>query len=595
MNVERKIRHGGQLLAFVAASSLLCGQEPARPPAVTIFFPLREVHAGLRGTGYTVFQGTEPEAFNVEILGVLRNSLGAGRDMILARLHGPKPEYTGVVAGMSGSPVYIDGRLVGALSYRIGQFSKDPIAGITPIEQMLEVRDQPAREVATQPKPMRGDQPEVRAIESPLTFSGFSHEAIDRFGDRFRALGMVPVAGLGGMDAGKKQPEPLLPGSAVSAVLAEGDLSITGTCTVSYVDSARLLACGHPITQFGPVDMPMAKAEVVATLASPLNSFKIVNATEVAGAFTEDRASAILGRFDAHAAMIPMTIHLQQEGSSGQPRAVRLRVLNNPQLTPQVMLVSLFQALQQSETGAAETSYHLRGEIVVDSAAAGVSATAGSAQPPVHLDSWVVPSDFSPAAVSAALLLGADVEQVYASSGERATIRSVVLDVESSQHRREFVLENARLSRPELRPGEAVTIEASVRPFRESTRTVQVQVTLPASLQPGSLRLLVSDGATLDRLQGLAGAHAHSLSDAVERLNSMHPNDRLYVTLLDRTAQAALESISLTGFPLSMANVLEPLKETQRVRLTGESVVELGSIALDGAVTGSTVLPLTIR
>ncbi len=201
---------------------------------------------------------------------MLKDALGPGQDMILARLHGDKPEYTGVVAGMSGSPVYIDGRLVGALSYRIGQFSKEPIAGITPIESMLQVRDGRRRcrrgcmrAVGERALGVDG-QPEMRAMETPLVFGGFSQETVERFGDRFRAMGLTPVAGLGGADPTAVQPEPLVPGSAVSAVLVRGDLSMAGTCTVTYVDPKRLLACGHPITQYGPVDMPMTKATVLA-------------------------------------------------------------------------------------------------------------------------------------------------------------------------------------------------------------------------------------------------------------------------------------------------------------------------------------------
>ena len=154
-------------------------------------------------------------------------------------------------------------------------------------------------------------------METPLVFSGFSQDAVDLVGDRFRAMGMTPVAGLGSADSKAVQPEPLVPGSAVSAVLVRGDLSISGTCTVTYVDEKRLLACGHPITQYGPVDIPMTKAAVVATLPSPLNAFKIINTTETVGAFTEDRASAIMGRFGEKARMIPVTVEMAQPALPG--------------------------------------------------------------------------------------------------------------------------------------------------------------------------------------------------------------------------------------------------------------------------------------
>lgn len=271
---------------------------------------------------YTVFEGVTPEPMDVEILGLLRDAMGPKQDMILARLHGTKAEYTGVVAGMSGSPVYIDGKLLGALSFRIGQFSKEPIAGITPIAQMLEVRDgvpQPAAAPSVSETHATGES--MRPIETPLVFSGFSRETVDRFANRFTALGLEPVSGLGGSAPNEAQPGALVPGSAVSAVLVQGDLSIAGTCTVTYVDPQRLLACGHPITQYGPISMPMTKADVLATLPSPMNSFKIVNTTETVGAFTEDRQSAILGRFGETARMIPVTVTLKPTGAAGsEPR-----------------------------------------------------------------------------------------------------------------------------------------------------------------------------------------------------------------------------------------------------------------------------------
>ena len=240
-------------------------------------------------------------------------------------------------------------------------------------------------------------------MSTPVVFGGFSEEAVERFGDRFRAMGLTPVAGMGGMDTAVRQPEPLAPGSAVSAVLVEGDLSITGTCTVTYVDAKRLLACGHPLTQTGAVDMPMTKAEVLATLPSPLNAFKIVNATEEVGAFTEDRASAILGRFGARARMIPVEVEVGTGG--GTPaKTFHLRVLDNRDLTPQAMLVSVYQTMQQTNTAAAETSWRLEGEIGVSERAAG--GEPGRAMPPVRMAGMMAPTEFNSGAIGAALLVG---------------------------------------------------------------------------------------------------------------------------------------------------------------------------------------------
>jgi len=526
----------------------------------------------------------------VEILGVLKDALGPGQDMILARLHGSKPEYTGVVAGMSGSPVYVDGRLLGALSYRIGQFSKEPIAGITPIEYMLQVRDgNGSAGILTGVKMAeRGGETPVQAMETPLVFGGFSQEAVERFGDRFRAMGLTPVAGLGGADDKAVQPEPLVPGSAVSAVLVRGDLSMAGTCTVTYVDPKRLLACGHPITQFGPVAMPMTKATVLASLASPLNAFKIINTTETVGAFTEDRSSAILGRFGVKARMIPVEVTVVPpaiEGKVAGPAKVsHFEVLDNRELTPSTVLVSVYQSVQGNNTTTAEMSYRLSGEMGVEG------------QPGVKIEGMMAQNELNPATINAALLVNDRFSRVYDNSLEQPVVTGLRLKMEAIAERRTATLESARLSRIEARAGEEIEVEATLHPYQSEARAVRVKVRLPVDLSLGTIRVVVSDGATVDRLLTRAGGeHAVGLSETVAALNRIHSNEGVYVVLLEHEAQAVVDGLALPGVPISMANVLEQLKTAQRMQLTGESVVEAGSAETGFAVSGSQVLSLNIR
>jgi hypothetical protein len=541
----------------------------------------------MKGVAYTVFEGVNPEPMQVEILGLLKDALGPGQDMILARLHGDKPEYTGVVAGMSGSPVYIDGRLAGALSYRIGQFTKEPICGITPIESMLQVRDggnaaaPGMRRAEVKDSGVEG-QPEMRPMETPLVFGGFSQETVDRFGDRFRAMGLTPVAGLGGANPTAVQPEPLVPGSAVSAVLVRGDLSMAGTCTVTYVDPKRLLACGHPITQYGPVQMPMTKAEVLASLASPLNSFKIINTTETVGAFTEDRASAILGQFGAQARMIPVAVEVVPP--AGDAKTLHFEVLDNRQLTPSAMLMSVYQSLQTNNVSAEEMSYRLTGEIGV------------KGQAPVRMQGIMAQNEMFPGTINTALLVNDRFSKVYENALDQPTVTGVKLKVEALPARMTAVVESARLSRMEARPGDEIEVEAVLHPYQADARMVRVKVKLPAELTPGSMRVLVSDGATVDKLMTHGPSQQQvGLTDTVAALNRLHPNDRLYVTLLDHAAQAVVEGEALPVVPLSMVNVLEPLKESQKMQLTGESVVEAGSVEAGYSVSGSQVLSLLVK
>src|ERR1035437_7907834 len=301
----------------------------AEKPKVQVM-PEDQVKAGMHGVAYTVFEGVTPEPMGVEILGVLRNMAGPKSDVILAGLHGKKVEYFGVVAGMRGSPVYIGGKLVGAIAYRIGEFSKEPIAGITPASSMLEIDAMdktPAPEEARGPagerqsaartsgpglgrapnEPDAGYANLLKPIETPLVFTGFSENTLRLFSKDFASVGVVPVMGAGSV-SNDKQPEPLVPGSAVSAILVRGDMNIAGTCTVTYLDDTHLLACGHPLLQAGSVDMQMTKATVLATLPSPETPFKIVNPAEPVGAFVQDRRAGIMGRFDREPHMIPVTL-----------------------------------------------------------------------------------------------------------------------------------------------------------------------------------------------------------------------------------------------------------------------------------------------
>ena len=569
----------------------------AGPPLQAEPFPLAQVRRGLHGTAWTVFEGTDPEPMDVEILGRLTDAIGPGQDMILGRLHGAKPEFTGVVAGMSGSPVYVDGKLLGALSFRIGQFSKEPICGITPIAYMLEVRDLPARLASTRaaanepvalPGSAAGGADGLRAIATPLVFSGFGAEAMSRYGDGFRAMGLEPVAGLGSAApavAGAVFPA-IVPGSAVSAVLARGDLNIAATCTVTYVDATRLLACGHPITQYGTIDVPMTKAEVLATLPSPANAFKIVNTTETVGAFTEDRQNAIAGRFGVVASMIPVTVDVTVPAETGlKPRSVNFEVLNNRELTPQILLAGIFQALSGTDTAGTEMSLRLTGEI----------ALAGFA--PVRIEQ-VLSSGEGAAAGQAAVLVAQRFARVYANALQEPAVTGVVVHAAMVPVRESVQVESARLSTDEARPGDTVVVEATVRPWQQAARVVRQSVTLPTTLEPGPLRILVGDAASLDRVLApppASAAHALGVADTVAQLNRLHANDRLYVTLLDHETQAVTAAETLPSLPPSMVNALQPLRESREISFTSETARLAGSVPLDAAVSGSQVLTLRVR
>ena len=588
-----------------AVASAAPGLTPALagpPPSSGGFFPLSQVHRGLQGIAWTVFEGSKPEPMEVEILGVLRGARGPGHDMILARLHGTKAEYTGVVAGMSGSPVYIGNKLLGSLSYRIGQFSKEPIAGITPIEQMLEVRDLPmgglqiaenADAKADPSSALSAGGMTFQAMETPLVMSGFRPEAIQLWQKKMAGTGLEMVAaggvggssepGAGGAEAEAAALKTMKPGSAVSAQLIRGDLEISATCTVTYIDPKQLLACGHPILQAGPVSLPMTTADVVATLASPLNSFKIVNTGETIGAFTQDRDSAISGALGAKAHMIPvhLTIH-----DAGTERKLKFDVLDMPSMTPQALMVALYSALMESNESTAETSYHLTGNIDL------------AGYPPSPLDVWAAGGDAMPAPLMAAMQAGERFTQLYSNGTRQGGVRSIDVRIDTIPRNLQVELESARIvSGNIVHAGDTVVVEATLHPWQQPARNVRIPFTLPARIGSGNLRLLVSDAGTLDRAldQPRMTGRASDLDTALAQARQLHGGDRIYVSLLSPVAQAEVEGQTLSALPLSVANALEPLRSTSDVNLNGESAVVAGNASAGGVLSGFHILNLHVE
>jgi hypothetical protein len=574
---------------------------PAPPTGKVITMPVSEIKAGMHGVAYTVFEGTQPEPMGLVVLGVLKNANGPKGDMILVRLQGEKPEYTGVVAGMSGSPVYIDGKLVGALAFRIGQMSKEPIAGITPIADMLEINEMDNSVAPTEAKKpgsptemaktsgpgtpvglTQGYANLMQPIDTPLVFNGFTEDAVKQFAPQFASAGIVPVMGAGSV-TNEKQPEPLVPGSAVSAVLVKGDLNIAATCTVTYIDPQRLLACGHPLLQFGKVDMPMTKATVVATLPSPLNAFKIVNTTEEVGAFVQDRHTGILGRFEQQPQMIPVTLNVHGGKTS---KSFHYEVLNNAKLTPVAIMATAFSALQGLNEYGEDITYRFNGQIKVDGF------------PPVNMQNMYTPTDGGvPTAFAVALGLGERFGRIYDNPYAKPSIQGVNLDFDLVHERRWARLESVRTDVQEARPGDEIVVEASLRPYRGDSIVRQIPIKIPTSTPKGLLRILVSDGDSLDRMrrQNPAIKGKLDLASTIALLNKEHLNSRLYVSLLEANPEAMVGDKVMPTLPLSVMNVMDGMRGTQDMVVTAESSVSEASTPLDYVVSGAQVITVLVK
>src|ERR1700722_13694105 len=600
-------------LPFVCCVTLflslsLAAQNPQSAQTAQPTITIDQIHAGMRGVAYTVFEGVKPESMDVEVLGVLRNVNGPKGDIILVRLHGTKVEYTGVVAGMSGSPVYLDGKLAGALAFRIGEFSKEPIAGVTPIASMLEINalDRSPAEEAAAARPSvsntagktaaPGDAVTLgnstqdyanylKPIETPLVFNGFSEDAVRRFAPEFASAGIVPVMGAGAV-SNDKQPEPLEPGSAGSAILVRGGMDIAATCTVTYIDPQRLLACGHPLLQFGAVDLPMNKAQVLATLASPMNAFKIVNTTEAAGTFVQDRHTGIMGVFNKQPEMIPVTLTING-GAGSKLKEFHYEVLNNARLSPVAIMATVFNALHGVNEYGEEITYRLNGSIDV------------KGFPEVALKNMFSPADGGqPAAMQAALSLGERFGRIYDNPYNAPAVEGVKLEFDLVRERRWARLESARTDVTEARPGDEIVVETVLAPYRGERSVRQIAVKIPTSASKGTLHILVSDGDTLDRVGRGSAAFGRKLdlASTISLLNKEHSNNRVYVSLLEADPEARVADKVMPTLPISVMNVMDGMRGNQEMVVNGESSVdETATAPLDYVVSGAELLTVTVK
>ena len=608
------------LAACGLAPSLLSGADMAPPKAGKVaIFPLKDIRPGMQATAWTVFQGTQPEAIPIEIIGVWKKANGPN-DVILAKMGGRAKE-TNVAGGMSGSPVYIDGKLVGAVALRISVFSPDSICGITPIESMLEVEDfdrsrpQDSRrasgtKVAEIPQDLMQrlvaagvseaaiphGAPLMEPIQTPMMFSGFSPAALRTFAPLFEELGITAVqAGGGGATTLNSKPvkgweQSLNPGDSVAGILISGDLSATGTGTVTYNDGKHVLAFGHPFMNLGPVDMPMAKSEVVMTLASAYQPNKLPNTTEVVGALRQDRFSGIMGELGAEAPMVPVHFKVRSLDDANhvtKEKDFNFQVFVHQKYTPTLMMVTLASTIQQINEYADEITYRMSGN--VELAGGGkltvASIFAGSdapAPPPLLLANW----------------WGEKFNRLFANPVSMPLLTKVDCVIDLLPARRVAAIDSAWTPSTEVEAGTAIPVKVFLQPYRGERMERSVTVRIPAGMPKGDHRILFSDADTLNRLQSVAAAGSRymDIPETVSLLNQERGNNRLYVSLVEGRATYFTDDKTLPSLPASMVNLLQADHAASKsLAGTPETAEEQLSVPFDEMVSGSYSLRITVK
>ncbi len=607
-----------------ALAVLLASLALVHAPAQTAQMGVDEVRPGMIGVGRTVFEGTRVEEFKVHILGVLENVIGTHRNLILAKLEGGPLANTGVIAGMSGSPVYVDGRLIGAVSYALGQFSKEPIAGITPIAEMTDATafndvrpaaakvhvefpltreslDTAFRRALSWNRPF-SDRPGdstllgasaingvagaeigtlLRPIATPLIMSGFEPGVSDLLSGAFGAQGFIPT-GRGTMArAGEKPYEgPLKAGDAIGVMLVSGDLELGATGTVTHVDGDKVYAFGHPLYNLGPTAFPMTRAYVYTVLPSLASSLKVSTTGEVIGSFLQDRAVAIAGKLGPGPKTIPVTLTLDQTGARAPKRTFHFQLANDQMFTPLMAAAAITSTLGAYErqygsatfrvTGTAKLNNH--DDVTFDNIFSGD-------QPSVNAATYV--------AAPVAALLGNDYEKV--------DIDSIDLAITSTEEPKTATLERVWIDDQRPRAGRTVPLKVLLRTYRGDEQIRTIPIDIPANVS-GTLSLLVADGGRLGQIEQreTRSSQPRSVDQIVRTLNRSRRGNTLYVKLLGAQPGAVVKGEPLTALPPSVLGVLEADRSGGSFNPLTNATLGEWSLPTEQAVTGSKTLSITV-
>jgi hypothetical protein len=592
------------------------GLPGSRLDAAETFMAVDDVKAGMRGTGISVFAGETRSEFQVEILGTLPNAIGPRRHLILARLSGQRLAETGVMQGMSGSPVYIDGKLIGAVSYSLGAFSKEPIAGITPIADMIDatnrttgtpapvrsaaadlpwpappaqyaaaLRDAFARlTAASAPISLAGagapvlaalpDQSQLRPISVAYSMAGFSGDTAAAF---TRALG-APVAQVPA--ASTAVTAALAPGDAVGVSLIRGDLTFGATGTVTHVDGARVYAFGHPFFNLGPTEFPMTRAFVQTLLPSLNVSQKMAAIGNVVGTVRQDRSTAIAGTLGAGPALVPVTLTLQSDRAPA--RTFKFEIVKDQLFTPLLTFASIANTLQAYEREFGVATFLVRGSaqvrghgaVAIDDVFAGDSPAIGAA-----------------ASVSGPLSL------LLRNERQPVQIDGVDLAIQSFEEPRTASIERVWIGKREPRPGDTVPVHVVTRSYRGEERTHTIPIRIPAGAA-GPLSLIVSDGTRLafsERSELRPPSTSDSVPQLIRAFNEARRNNRIYVKLTRATSGAIVAGEREPALPPSVLAVIEGAQPGVVVQPLSSAVVGEWDVPSDEAITGQRTLPVVVR
>jgi hypothetical protein len=578
--VSRPSGYNTSVLRYVAPAVLALAASLA---AQTTLLPLNDVKPGMHGIGRTVFSGNRVEEFQVEILGVLDNT-GPRQSLILARLSGGPLEHTGVMEGMSGSPVYIDGKLVGAVAMAF-PFAKDPIAAIRPIEDMVRpvrvaggarraavaLADRDLTHVFARAEPAMAGQAELRDIATPLSFSGFSRNTLEAFAPQLRQLGFETRQGITSgarIEPGMGNPADIQPGSMISVQLLAGDYAVGADGTVTYIDGNRVYAFGHRFLDIGATALPFARAEVITLIPNTNTSFKISAAREWMGTIKMDGDTAISGELGIKPAMVPIEIGVSHAGS--RINSFQMRMVDDPLLSPLLLQMAIYSVIDSTERTVGASCFKLTGQVEFQNAPA-----------PVKLNN-VFTAD-NGAAQQASVNSAIPIAYVMQSGFDLLKLRRVELQIEAFDRKKQLTIDSVFTSRHEVHPGETVRLNVLLTGENGSEITRVVDYPLPIGAPAGTLYFTVSDAGTanLADFRQILGATPHSAAQLISIVNNLHPNNKAYVRVWRTDPAYQVEGADLPALPASAALIMEG-SQTSLGGVTQNRNSKIAELEIDG-------------
>jgi len=480
------------------------------------FFPLTDVHAGLRGVGRTVFQGERIDEFQVEILGVLEN-LAPRQTIILARLSGGPLAETGVLQGMSGSPVYIDGKLLGAVALGF-PFSKEPIAGIQPIESMVSDAMLSARgKQAALPQRLSAPPGELSNLPIPLSFSGFSAATSAVYSPGFSSIGFRLQQGAArpvGNSQGRA--DEIVAGSMISVGLITGDMNMTADGTVTYVDGKRIYAFGHRFLDAGPVELPFAHSEVIASIPTLNTSFKLSAPHAWVGTILSDRGTAVAGEIGRSPHTVPLTITVNSSTTGNH--VYRMQVANDRLLTPLLSQTALFSSIDATERSIGAGTLRIEGRAEFEG---GLPALA-------LRDVYVSDNALAQqAAANAVVPLGFVVGGGFAN----LRLKNLAFTVSQLDTKRQLRMTQAWASAHEAHPGDTVTITALLQGENGYETAQSAAYKIPIGAPNGLLNFTIGDaaGQNFADFAGVAQSSLQTPERLIEAINAYRSSEGIYV------------------------------------------------------------------